>query len=57
MTNSLLIGPIFYITNKRRYLGKVLVTYVPDYNKPGVKERIAAEVDEIEAMCYDRRKL
>lgn len=51
------IGPVPYITRKRICLGREIVTFVPDYSYPGVRERIAAEVDLIEDACYDRRKL
>lgn len=44
-----LIGPVLY------KLGPT-GCWVPDYTRPGVKERIAREVDMIEDECYDRRK-
>jgi hypothetical protein len=31
--------------------------FVPDYRHPGVRERIAAEVDYVETLSYDKRKL
>lgn len=31
--------------------------FVPDYSYLGVAERVRIEVDMIEDMCYDRRKL
>ena len=46
---NLLIGPLPYHRPRN--------TWVPDYRHPGVSKRIAAEVDAIEAMCYDKRKL
>lgn len=53
----MLIGPIPYITRRRICLGREIVTFVPDYSYIGVKERVKAEVDMIEDMCYDRSKL
>ena len=41
----LLIGPLPYIRSPRG-------VWAPDYNHPGVAERIRAEVDEIEILCY-----
>lgn len=53
----MLIGPVLYTTHKRICLGQEIVTFVPDYSRAGVRERIVAEVDLIEDACYDRRKL
>ena len=39
-----MIGPIPYLTRKHTFNGKEYVTFVPDYSKPGVKERINEEV-------------
>lgn len=47
---GLLIGPLPYRRSKAG-------SWVPDYRHPGVAERIAAEVDFIETLCYDKRKL
>jgi hypothetical protein len=46
---NLLIGPLPY----KFYNG----CYAPDYSYPGVAERIKVEVDMIEDMAYDKRKL
>lgn len=50
MKKPLLIGPLPY---KRNCFGR----WIQDYSHPGVAERIRAEVDEIETLCYDKRKL
>ena len=41
----LLIGPLPHVRSPRGY-------WAPDYNHPGVAERVRAEVDEIEIICY-----
>lgn len=49
----MLIDPLPYIKS----ISVIGVIYVPNYKHPGVAERVKAEVDEIEDMCYDKRKL
>lgn len=51
---GLLIGPIPRIKNVKIINGKESIWWVPDYSHPGVKERIAIEVDMIEDMCWVR---
>lgn len=48
---------ITYIARKRIINGREYTTLVPDYSNAGVAEAVKVEVDTIEAMCYDKRKL
>lgn len=48
---------VTYITRKRIINGREYTTLVPDYSKAGVAEAVKVEVDKIENMCYDKRKL
>lgn len=51
-----MIGPVPYITRKRMVKGHELVTFVPDYTKSGVIERVKQEVDLIEDACWIKGK-
>lgn len=43
-----LIGPILYVRTRTG-------AWVPDYTRPGVRERISAEVDLIEAIEWRQK--
>jgi hypothetical protein len=51
------VGPFHMAEAWKKYMPVIPMVQnpwgrAPDYSKPGVAERVRAEVDEIEAMCY-----